>query len=79
MPHRRDKTSVTSNRVLALWSLALGLAGAAAFASWRAVAEEAAGTGERLATFGGSLLWPGAFIFLGIGAIVWMGWKISLD
>jgi hypothetical protein len=79
VPHRRDKTSVTSHRALALWSLALGLAGAAAFASWRAAAAEAVGTGERLATFGGSLLWPGALILLGIGAIVWMGWKISLD
>ena len=79
MPRRRDKTSITSDRALALWPLALGLAGAAAFASWRAVAEEAAGTGERLATFGASLLWPGALILLGIGTIVWMGWKISLD
>jgi len=79
VPHRRDKTSITSHRALALWSLAPGLAGAVAFASWRAVAEEAAGTGERLGAFGSSLLWPGALILLGIGAIVWMGWKISLD
>lgn len=79
MPHRRDKTSITSHRALALWSLAFGLAGAAAFASWRAVVEEEAGTGGRLATFGASLLWPGALILLGIGAMIWMGWKISLD
>ena len=79
MPRRRDKTSPSSGLALASWCLGLAAAGAAAFASWRAVAEEAAGLGERLGTFGESLLWPGALIFFGIAAMVWMGWKISLD
>jgi len=77
--HRRDKTSSTSYRVLAFWSVALALAGAAGFAAWRAVAEDAPDFGERLSSFGTNLLWPGALIFLGIAAMVWMGWKISLD
>jgi len=79
MPRRRAKTSPTSGSVLLIWCVVLAVAGTAAFASWRAVAEEAPGVGERLGTFGESLLWPGALIFFGIAAMVWMGWKISLD
>jgi hypothetical protein len=79
MHRRRDKTSPSSGLALALWCLALALAGTAAFASWRAVAEEATDLGERLGTFGASLLWPDVLSFFRIAAIVWMGWKISLD
>ncbi len=79
MPRRRDKTSPSSSPALAVWCLALALAGTTAFASWRAVVAEATGLGERLGAFGESLAWPGALIFLGIATMVWMGWKISLD
>ena len=79
MPRRRDKKSPSNSLALALWCLVLALAGTAAFASWRAVAQEATDLGERLGTFGESLLWPGALIFFGIAAMVWMGWKINLD
>ena len=79
MSHRRDKTSSSNDRALAAWSSLLASAGAAAFAAWRAVADEAEGTSERLATFGTSLVWPGLLIFFGIAVIVWMGWKLNLD
>ena len=79
MPRRRSKASPSSGLALAAWCLVLAVTGTAAFASWRAVAEEATGLGARLGTFGESLLWPGALIFFGIAAMVWMGWKISLD
>ncbi len=79
MSHRRQKTSASSDGVLAAWSSLLAVAGAAAFAAWRALTADGADAGERLATFGASLLWPGAVIFFGIAAVVWMGWKVSLD
>ena len=79
MSHRRDKTSRSNDRALVAWSSLLAFAGAAAFAAWRAVAVDGEDAGERLATFGSNLLWPGVLIFFGLAAMVWMGWKINLD
>jgi hypothetical protein len=79
MSHRRDKTTPSSDRTLAVWSGLLALVGATAFAAWRAVADDAVDSAERLTTFGSNLLWPGVLIFFAIAAMVWMGWKLNLD
>jgi len=65
--------------LLALASAALGLAGAAVFAAYRAVSlsgEDAAG---RMTEFASNIAWPGVLIFVAVAAVVWFGWKANLD
>ena len=61
--------------MLLFWSVLLGLVLAAAFAAYQAVSA----SDERVAEFATNLLWPGALIFVGVAAVVWMGWKANLD
>jgi len=65
--------------LLLFWSAILGLAAAAAFGAYRAVSLSGEDAGDRLAEFASNLLWPGALIFAGVAAVVWMGWKANLD
>ena len=64
---------------LALCSFALGLAGAGAFAVYRAVSLSDEDVASRLAEFGGNLLWPGVLILAAVAAVVFGGWKANLD
>ena len=64
---------------LLFWSLALGLAAAAAFGAYRAVSVSGEDAPGRLLEFAANLLWPGALIFAAVAAVVWMGWKANLD
>ncbi len=64
---------------LVLWAVLLGLAGAAAFAAYRAVSVAGEDTGGRLVEFLANLAWPGALILGGVGAAVFFGWKANLD
>ncbi len=67
---------ITREDLLLLCSAAvLGFAGAAAFAAYRAVSAD----GDALSAFAENLAWPGALIFLGVAAVVWLGWKANLD
>jgi purine-cytosine permease-like protein len=72
MPHRDDLT-------LATVSLLLGLAGAGAFAVYRAVSLSNEDVAGRLAEFGSNLLWPGVLILAAVAVVVFGGWKANLD
>ncbi len=63
--------------VLAGVALALGLAAALGYGTWRAVS--AAAPADRWGAFGGALLFPGALIVAGVAAMVWLGWKANID
>lgn len=65
--------------LLLVWSVVLGLAGDAAFAAFRAVSASDGDASGRLAEFATNLAWPGVLIFLGVAAVVWLGWKANLD
>ena len=70
------KRSITSEVVLVVVALGLGLAGAAAYAAWRAVSAD---DGARTSEFFDALLFPGALIIAGVAAMVWLGWKANID
>ena len=78
MPDRRRLLS-REDLYLLFWSLMLGLVVAAAFGAYRAVSASGENGGGRLDEFATSLLWPGALIFAGVAAVVWVGWKANLD
>lgn len=78
MSERRSPLS-REDLLLLVSSVVLGLAGAAGFAAFRAVSASDADAGGRFAEFASNLLWPGVLIFLGIAAVVWLGWKANLD
>jgi hypothetical protein len=65
--------------LLLMWSVALGLVVAGAFAAYRAVSASDGDAADRLAEFAMNLLWPGVLILGGVAAVVWMGWKANLD
>ena len=65
--------------LLVCCSAILGFAAAAVFGVYRAVSLSGEDAGGRLAEFASNLLWPGALIFAGVAAVVWMGWKANLD
>jgi hypothetical protein len=65
--------------MLAIASLALGLAGAAAFAVFRAVNLSNEDVAGRIAEFGSNMLWPGVLILAAITAVIFGGWKANLD
>lgn len=67
------------NALLALAAAALGLAGAAVFAAYRAVSLSGESTGSRMAEFASNVAWPGVLIFVAVAAVVWFGWKANLD
>lgn len=60
-------------------AVVLGLGVAAAFGAYRAVSAAGEDAAGRLAEFFSNLLWPGVLIFLGVAAVVWLGWKANLD
>jgi hypothetical protein len=65
--------------LLALVALALGLAGAAVFAAYRAVSLDGEDMAGRLAEFASNVAWPGVLIIVAVAAVVWFGWKANLD
>ena len=65
--------------MLLFWSVALGLAVAAAFGAYQAVSASGEDTGGRFAEFATNLAWPGVLIAGGVAGVVWMGWKANLD
>ena len=65
--------------VLALWAAALGVAGSAAFAAYRAVSVSGEDAQGRIVEFVSNALWPGVLIFAGIAGAVIVGWKANLD
>lgn len=76
---RGPRTPSASDAAVIFWAALVAFLGTAAFAGWRAASEEAAGAGERFATFGLNLAWPGVLIFAAIGGAVWLGWRLNLD
>jgi hypothetical protein len=71
-PSRDDALLLVSAAVL-------GLAGAAAFAAYRAVSASGQAASGRFGEFASNLFWPGVLIFLAVAAVVWLGWKANLD
>ncbi|MCC6237838.1 MAG: hypothetical protein IT299_09730 [Dehalococcoidia bacterium] len=64
------------------WWLPLpGVVLATLWAGWRAVSVGAAGAeaGAGLDTFLGTLLWPGAGIFILTCVATWAGWQLEID
>jgi hypothetical protein len=68
-----------ADALLAAVGFALGMAGAAGYAAWRAVSREGAAAGERWSEFGDAMLFPGVFIVAAVAAMVWFGWKANID
>lgn len=64
---------------LAISSLALGLAGAGAFAVYRAVSLSNEDVAGRMAAFGSNMLWPGVLIVAAVAVVIFGGWKANLD
>lgn len=64
---------------LLFWSLALGVAAAAAFGAFRAVSAEGEDASGRFLEFAANLLWPGVLIFAAVAGVVWIAWKANLD
>ncbi len=77
-PNRRHFFS-REDALLLVSSVVLGLGGAAAFAAYRAVSASGHDTAGRFGEFATNLFWPGALIFLAVGAAVWFGWKANID
>ena len=67
------------NVLLGLVAAALGLAGAAVFAAYRAVSLDGEDTAGRFAEFASNVAWPGVLIVVAVAAVVWFGWKANLD
>lgn len=65
--------------LLVFWCFALGFAGAAVFAVYRAVSLSGEDVSGRLAEFGTNLLWPGVLIFGAVAVTIFFGWKANLD
>lgn len=64
------------------WWLPLpGVVLAVLWAGWRAVSIGTAGpeAGPGLETFVGTLLWPGAGIFVLTSVATWAGWQLEID
>ena len=78
MSERRRSIS-REDALLVISAVVLGLIVAAAFGAFRAVSVSDESTGGRFAEFAATLLWPGALIFAGVAAAVWVGWKANLD
>ena len=65
--------------MLAAVGVALGLAGAAGYAAWRAVSASDVTSSERWGEFGQAMLFPGLLIVVAVAVMVWLGWKANLD
>jgi hypothetical protein len=65
--------------LLGISAAVLGLGGAAVFAAYRAVSASGQAASGRFGEFAANLVWPGVLIFLGVAAVVWLGWKANLD
>lgn len=74
-----EEGSVRENALLTFAAAALGLAGAAVFAAYRAVSLDGENAGGRFAEFASNVAWPGVLIFVAVAAVVWFGWKANLD
>jgi len=72
-----DQPSRRDDLVLAAVAVALGLAGALAYAAWAAVSADDAS--ERWGDFGDAMLFPGLVIIAAVAAMVWLGWKANID
>jgi hypothetical protein len=68
-----------ADAVLVAVAIALGLAGAAAYAAWRAISREGLDSGARWSEFSDAMVFPGAVIVVAIAAMVWLGWKANID
>ena len=64
--------------VLAGVAVALGVAGAAGYAAFRALTDDATAS-ERWSSFAEAMLFPGLLIIAAVTAMVWLGWKANID
>ena len=68
-----------SDVFLAVIGVMLGALVAAAYGAFRAISEDAASVSGHWATFGQTMLFPGALIVVAVAVEVWLGWKANID